>query len=118
MSEAGGISTHTSQQVSGCGGAAAAGRSEGERASEPPFQGNCLSGTSTKMKASSVSEQGIESECIREEEGEARNLEGGQEGFLCGSRQPGLGPAPPPAAGADLWQLQERSELERVSLIN
>lgn len=31
VSEAGGISTHTPQQVSGCGGAAAAGRSEGER---------------------------------------------------------------------------------------
>lgn len=46
------------------------------------------------------------------------NLEGGQEGFLCGSRQPGLGPAPPPAAGADLWRPRERSELERVSLIN
>lgn len=46
------------------------------------------------------------------------NLQGGQEGFLCGSRQPGLGPAPPPAAGADLWRPRERSELERVSLIN
>lgn len=70
------------------------------------------------MKASSVSEQGTESERIGEEEGEARNLEGGQEGFLCGSRQPGLGSTPPPEAGADLWWLRERSELERVSLIN